>query len=184
MGVALVLDQGELAHPRIGLAQSHAVRFASRTSFSRARLRSFASVGNVTFLGCTVVSTITRDSSDGLIASVLVATDRLSCSKRLQPLLAHAVAPARQRRAIEHQPVLEELLAAEELVIGVLDPALAQHLVGEVIGVLEDGQPRHQSRRQRRAAGIIRVDLAERPSRNPQSTVRASATSGCFRSMI
>jgi hypothetical protein len=30
--------------------------------------------------------------------------------------------------------VLEELLAAEELVIGVLDPALAQHLVGQVIG--------------------------------------------------
>jgi hypothetical protein len=27
-----------------------------------------------------VVSTITRDSSDGLIALVLVATDRLSCS--------------------------------------------------------------------------------------------------------
>jgi hypothetical protein len=42
--------------------------------------------------------------------------------QRLQPLLAHTVAPARQRRAIEHQPVLEELLAAEELVIGVLDP--------------------------------------------------------------
>jgi hypothetical protein len=28
-----------------------------------------------------VVSTITRDSSDGLIALVRVATDRLSCSK-------------------------------------------------------------------------------------------------------
>jgi hypothetical protein len=35
-------------------------------------------VGNITFLGCTVVSTITRDSSDGLIASVLIATDKLS----------------------------------------------------------------------------------------------------------
>src|SRR5476649_528761 len=32
------------------------------------------------FLGCTVVSTITRDSSDGLMASVLVATARLSWS--------------------------------------------------------------------------------------------------------
>jgi hypothetical protein len=31
-------------------------------------------------VGCTVVSTITRDNSGGLIASVLVATDRLSCS--------------------------------------------------------------------------------------------------------
>ena len=44
---------------------------------------------------------------------------------------------------VEHQPVLEELLAAEELVIGVLYPPLAQHLVGEVVGVLENGQPRH-----------------------------------------
>jgi hypothetical protein len=61
----------------------------------------------------------------------------------------------------EPQPVLEKLLAAEVLVIGVLDPALAQHLIGQVIGVLEDGQPGHQSRRQRRMAGIIRVDLAE-----------------------
>jgi hypothetical protein len=31
----------------------------------------------------------------------------------LQSLLARAVAPASQRRSIEHQPVLEELLAAE-----------------------------------------------------------------------
>jgi hypothetical protein len=59
--------------------------------------------------------------------------------------------------------VLEELLAAEVLVIGVLDPALAQHFIRKVISVLEDGQPRHQSRRQWRLAGIIRVDLAEAP---------------------
>jgi len=70
-------------------------------------------------------------------------------------LLTHALAPARQRRAIEHQPVLEELLAAEVLVIGVLDPALAQHLIGQVIAVLEDRQPRHQPCRQRRVAGIV-----------------------------
>src|SRR4051812_49035157 len=57
--------------------------------------------------------------------------------------------------------MLEELLAAEELVIGVLDPTLAQHLVGEVVGVLEDRQPRHHPRRQRRPPGIIGVDLAE-----------------------
>jgi len=57
--------------------------------------------------------------------------------------------------------VLEELLAAEVLVIGILDPALAQHLIGQVIGVLEDGQPCHQSRRQRWMARLIGVDLAE-----------------------
>ena len=63
--------------------------------------------------------------------------------------------------------MLEELLAAEELVIGVLDPALAQHLVGEVVGVLEDGQSRHQSRRQWRAARIIGVDRPKLPLQEP-----------------
>jgi hypothetical protein len=48
------------------------------------------------------------------------------------------LAPARQRGALERQFVLEELLTAEELIIRVLDPALAQDLVGEVVGVLED----------------------------------------------
>ena len=81
--------------------------------------------------------------------------------QRLQLLLAHALAPARQRGAVEHQAMLEELLAAEELVIGVLQPALAQHFIGEVVGVLEDGQSRHQPRRQRRPARLVLVDRAE-----------------------
>ena len=51
---------------------------ASRTSRSRARCMSLASVGNMTFLGCTVVSTMIREKSDGLAAPVRVATLRLS----------------------------------------------------------------------------------------------------------
>jgi hypothetical protein len=62
------------------------------------------------------------------------------CNELLFP---HALAPARQRGAVEHQPVLEELLAAEVLIIPVLNPVLAQRLVGEVLHVLEDGKPRH-----------------------------------------
>jgi hypothetical protein len=68
---------------------------------------------------------------------------------------------ARQRRAVEHQPMLEELLAAEVLEIRVLGPALAQRLVAEVIGVFEDGKPRHQSRRQRRLSRLVAIDGAE-----------------------
>jgi hypothetical protein len=56
----------------------------------------------------TVVSTITRDSSDGLIA--------LSWWQQN---------------------------SSPQKNWWVLDPALAQHLVGQVVGVLEDGQPRH-----------------------------------------
>jgi len=40
--------------------------------------------------------------------------------------------------------VLEELLAAEELEIGVLEPAIAQRLVGEIVHVLEDGEAGHE----------------------------------------
>ena len=57
--------------------------------------------------------------------------------------------------------MLEELLAAEVLVIRVLDPVLAQRLVGEVLHVLEDGKPRHQTRRQRWMTRLVRVDRAK-----------------------
>jgi hypothetical protein len=51
--------------------------FASRTSHSRARFNSLASVGNITGFGCMGVSIITPARSDGFIESVRVATARL-----------------------------------------------------------------------------------------------------------
>src|SRR5215204_5957976 len=89
--------------------------------------------------------------------------DQLFCGEelfqhKLPFVLAHALAPAGQRRAIKRQFVLEELLTAEQLIIRVLKPALAQDLVGEVMHVLEDGQAGHQPRRQRRASRTVRVD--------------------------
>ena len=96
------------------------------------------------FLGCTVVSTMTRDNSAGLSRVRPDSHRQAFLQQRLELLLAHALAPARQRGAVEYQAVLEELLAAEVLAIRIFHPTLAQHLVGEVIGVLEDRQPRHQ----------------------------------------
>jgi hypothetical protein len=55
------------------------------------------------------------------------------------------------------------LLAAEELVIGALDPARAKILVGEIVHVLEDRKRGHQPRRQRRVSGLVRIDRAEPP---------------------
>ena len=101
------------------------------------------------------------EKSAGLAAPVRVATARLSWISADELLLAHPLAPARQRRAVEGQLVPEELLAAEELIIGVLDPARAQILVGEIVHVLEDRQPRHQPRRQRRVSGLVGIDRAE-----------------------
>src|SRR3984957_2780744 len=78
---------------------------ASRTSRSRARLKSLASVGNITAFGCTVVSTPKRARSDGFIAAVRVATARLSCKSACKFLLSHPLAPPRQRGAIKNQAV-------------------------------------------------------------------------------
>ena len=138
MGIALMLDQRQLADPRIGLAQLDAACAGQpHQAFSRPvqqlgigrehhRLRLHRriddharQVGRLDRLG-------PRRHRQALL------------DQRRELLLAHALPPACQRRAIEWQPVLEELLAAEELVIGVLDPALTQRLVGQVVHVLED----------------------------------------------
>src|SRR5262249_57312388 len=50
--------------------------------------------------------------------------------------LAEPLPPMRQRRALERQFVTEAHLTAEELVIRVLQPTRAQHLVGQVVHVL------------------------------------------------
>jgi hypothetical protein len=75
-----------------------------------------------------------------------------------QLLFAHALAPAGHRGTVERQAVAEKRFAAEQLVIRVLQPALAQLLVGEVAHVLEDGQARHQPGGQRGLAGTITID--------------------------
>jgi hypothetical protein len=51
----------------------------------------------------------------------------------------------------------------QKLVIGILDPPLAQNFIGQIVGVLEDRQPRHQARRQRRPPGVVVINLAEPP---------------------
>src|SRR6185437_3335275 len=56
---------------------------ASVTRRSRARCSSFASVGKVIALGCTVVSTMTRVKSAGLAAPLRVARCRLSCNSAI-----------------------------------------------------------------------------------------------------
>ena len=55
----------------------------------------------------------------------------------------------------------EVLLAAEVLVIGVLDPTGAEHLVRQIVRVLQDSEAGHQPGRQRRLAGRVGVNLAE-----------------------
>ena len=76
-------------------------------------------------------------------------------------LLAQSLAPARHRTAIEGGLVAEAQFAAEILVIGVLHPALVQHLVGEVLHVLEDEEAGDQPRRQAWLTGACRAHRRE-----------------------
>ncbi len=62
--------------------------------------------------------------------------------------------------------VTKELLAAEGLTIRIIQPALAQDFIGEIIHMLQDRQARHESRGKRRLASVIRYqDHSSRPVR-------------------
>ena len=65
-----------------------------------------------------LVSTATRSRWFAGDGSGLVRHRQALLDQSRQALLAHALAPARQRRAIERGLVPEHVLAAEELVIG------------------------------------------------------------------
>ena len=161
VGVALMGDQRVFADPLVGLAQRHAVLLGQpnqplagamhqlgvggKRDGLRLNRRVDDDLGKVRRFG--------RAGARGDVQTLLDQRDEL--------LLAHPLAPTRQRRAVEGRLVPKELLAAEQLEIRVLDPALAQRLVRQVMHVLEDRQPRHQPRRQRRMAGSVRIDRAE-----------------------
>lgn len=62
-------------------------------------------------------------------------------NERRELLFAHPLPPVRQRRAVEGELVPEELLAPKELEIGVLQPAIAQRLVREIVRMPQSRGP-------------------------------------------
>ena len=84
-------------------------------------------------------------------------------NKRVEPVLAHALTPARQRRAIKDELVLEEFLAAKILKIRVLGPNLAQPLVREVLAVFQDP-----------SAAWARADCRDHPNKPLRTCLRES----------
>jgi len=79
---------------------------------------------------------------------------------------ADPLAPARHRGAVDRQFMLEVIKAAEMLVVRVLHPARAHHLVRQVEDVLQEVQPDHQPRRQPRPSDL-RVERPERRLEHP-----------------
>src|SRR5437762_10852012 len=77
-------------------------------------------------------------------------------------LVAEALAPMAQVRALVRKLVLEELLSSEVLEIRVIDPALARTFVGEPVNMLEQKKPDHKPCRNSRptTVAVQRCDLA------------------------
>ena len=80
--------------------------------------------------------------------------------------------------------VPEHHFPTEVLEIRVLHPSLAQRLVGEVVHMLENEQPGHQPRRQRRLPGSHPTHRAEASRQKVPIDLPASRTSGWRRLMI
>ena len=80
-------------------------------------------------------------------------------------LVAKPLAPVAQVRALVREGVLEKLFAGEELEIRVVDPALANPLIGQPVNVLEQQQPDHEAGLDARPAvlAVKRRDLAVDP---------------------
>src|SRR5262249_21745057 len=99
-------------------------------------------------------SSIYRDSFEifGVDRPGAVGHREALLQQRGDLFLTQPLAPARERRAIKWQLVLEHHFPTEVLEIRVLHPSLAQRLVGEVVHMLENEQPGYQPRRQRRLA--------------------------------
>jgi hypothetical protein len=131
-----------------------------------------------------VIGSFDTDLSDGFIACVRVATQAL-LQHRPKLLFPHPLAPTRQRRAVEHQCILEKLLAAEVLEVRVLHPALAQNLVGEVVGVcLGIVSPAISRVGNGGWPGLSMYAAPNVSSRKCPSIARASFTNAWFVSMI
>lgn len=129
-------------------------------------------------LGCTVVSTAALEVF-GRDRAGLMRHRQAFLKQSRELVLAQALAPTRQRRALEAQLMAEHVLAAEELVVRILDPARAQRLVGARVHVLEDEQTGHPSRVGSGGwPGPALKPAPKRWSRKAQSICAASRTSG------
>ena len=146
MGIALVPDQGELADPRIGLAEIEPCLLRQRHQPLAGPVQELGVGREHDVLG---LHRGIDDHPPGVFRAHRPGLHRHGQALLQQghdALLPHPLPPAGHRGAVEGQIVPEEGLAAEELEIRVLHPAGAELLVREIERMLEDRQPRHQPR--------------------------------------
>src|ERR1700719_3751067 len=161
MRIAPHHDGGALGHAQIALAQFDTLAFGQRDQFLN-RPVGEPSVGRVR-------DRLLLDGGIHHHALEILALDspgpvchrKALLQERRDLLLTQPLAPARQRRAVKWQLVPEHRFSAEILEIRVLYQPVAQRLVRQIVHVLEDEQPGHQPRWQRRLARPYATDRTE-----------------------
>ena len=135
------------------------------------------------FLGCTVVSTVTRARSLVRSAPLCVRHPQALGQQQLE-LVAQPLPPVAEIGALVREGVLEERLAGEVLEVRIVDPALADAFVGQPEHVLEQQQADHEAALDARA-GPCRCRAARSRRRStPSRSWPPSCTSSCFMLMI
>lgn len=148
VGIAPDHDRGALTDPQIALAQHGAFGLGEADQL----LQSPVQQARIGWMGdCFGLHRridrhplqVLRLDRAGLVRQREALLDQ-----RYELLLAEALPPSRQGRAVEGQLVAEAQLATEVLVVRVLEPARAQRFVREVVHVLQDEQSGDEPRRQ------------------------------------
>src|SRR5262245_24287752 len=142
--------------------RSRTLRFlASRVSPLIAACKSFASVGKVMSLGCTVVSTVTRAKSFVRSAPLSCATRKLSARR------SSSLPPRRLRQWLRSERSCGNSCWKNSSPVkcwkyGIIDPAFAHAFVGQSVNMLEQKKPDHKLCRNSRPATVAvqRRDLA------------------------
>ena len=167
MGVTLMLDERELAHPHIGLAQIDPELLGEIHQLLASPVKELG-IGRKRHILGLDRRIDNHPPGVGRLHRAGLHRDREALLKQCDDLLfAHALTPAGERGAIKRQDVAEELFPAQILKIRVLNPPCAQLLIRQVEGMLEDGKARHQPGRQGRHARTITIGFAEATLQEP-----------------
>ena len=122
MSIALMLDECEFADPPVGLAQFDTEPVGKLDQLLAGAVDQLGISREGDVLG--LYRGIDNDAAEvcGLHRAGPGRDRQAFLQQRLQPLLAHPLAPDADRGALKRQFMLEKLLAAEVLIIRVFEP--------------------------------------------------------------
>lgn len=161
LGVAGVLVEGGFHRARVGLMEVHGLGLRD-AHHGRVDLAVEAGIRGMRD-GLGLHRGIHDHPVHAALGDGLRAQARLDgeLEQPLHALLTDPLPPLRHLARVDRELVLEEFLAGEELVVGVLDPTMDDLLVRELEGVLEEVQARHEPDGHARAAVVGAIQAPE-----------------------